>query len=180
MNGTRRRSADLGPKKPARSLLLSLQSGAGAHALPATRAQLRRWVLAALECDAELTLRFVGRTEAVALNRAFRSKAYAPDVLTFVYPGEGSPMAPLGSAARFAASTAAPVRLHADIVLCMPVLRAQARASGIALEQRLAHLVIHGVLHAQGWDHETHDQAQVMQERETALLRRFRIPDPWA
>ncbi len=155
------------------SLTLTLQTGSGVTALPAPRAQLRRWVLAVLANDADLTLRFVNRAEACALNAGYRKRNYAPDVLTFVYdttepcttgdlPDNPTP------------------RLQADIVLCVPVLREQARRSGWPLAWRLAHLVIHGVLHAQGHDHERDEDARYMQSIETLALQRFRIPDPYA
>ena len=126
-------------------------------------------MLAALSCDAVLTLRFVARREARALNARYRSGDYAADVLTFVYdaPSPRPPRAP-----------GPPARLLADIVLCVPVLREQARIAQIPTHWRLAHLVIHGVLHAQGHDHQDGDEARTMQAIETRLLRRFRIDDP--
>jgi len=150
------------PTRP--SLFLALQTGPGVTELPASRAQCRRWILSALSQDADLTLRFVARNEARSLNAGYRSRDYAPDVLTFAYGR--TPNRSLG-------------RLRADIVLCVPVLREQARVAGIPFAWRLAHLVIHGVLHAQGHDHERDDEARVMQSLETAALRRFNIPDPY-
>ena len=162
--------------RPNASLRLTLQMGAGITALPASRAQLRRWMLAALSHDAELTLRFVGRREAQALNASYRGRDYAPDVLTFVYaPPEATERKHGSRSARESAGL-----IHADIVLCVPVLRAQAREARLPLAWRLAHLVIHGTLHAQGHDHEHDDEARAMQALETAALRRFRIPDPYA
>ena len=164
-------------RQPARataaSLLLTLQTGSGVAALPASRPQLRRWILSALERDADLTLRFVNRAEACALNADFRKRDYAPDVLTFVY----SDVSP---AHRHTLQTAMQPRLQADIVLCVPVLREQARQAGWPLAWRLAQLVIHGVLHAQGHDHEQDDEARRMQALEVLALRRFRIPNPYA
>lgn len=157
----------------AASLTLALQTGSGVTALPASRAQFRRWVLAVLESDADLTLRFVNRAEACALNAGYRQRDYAPDVLTFVYE-HTEPRARV----RLPANPTP--RLQADIVLCVPVLREQARRSGWPLAWRLAHLVIHGVLHAQGHDHERDEDARDMQSLETLALRRFRIPDPYA
>ena len=144
------------------SLSLSVQAGRGVRELPASRDQLRRWVRAALSRDAALALRFVGTQEGRELNRAYRGKDYATNVLTFAYDSE-----PGGPA-------------QADVVICMPVLRAEARAAGIALREHLAHLVVHGTLHAQGWDHEDDDEAREMEAREVEILRRFRIPDPYA
>lgn len=157
----------------ATSLALTLQTGSGVTALPASRAQLRRWVQAVLANDADLTLRFVNRAEACALNAGYRQRDYAPDVLTFVY-------GPTDPHARVRLPANPTPRLQADIVLCVPVLREQARRSGWPLAWRLAHLVIHGVLHAQGYDHERDDDARDMQALETLALQRFRIPDPYA
>ena len=140
-------------------LELSVQQASAASPCPVTRPRLRRWVLAALNDDARLTLRFVGSRESRELNLAYRGKDYATNVLTFPY----------GSA---------PV--EADIVICMPVVRAEARAQRKPLDHHLAHLVIHGVLHAQGHEHDDDDEAAEMEALETALLRRFRIPDPYA
>lgn len=170
----RRQAADSGPQRNARtrpragpvkpSLFLTLQTGSGVNAVPASRAQCRRWILSVLSQDADLTLRFVARHEARSLNAGYRSRDYAPDVLTFAYGGQ------TGRSSH---------RLRADIVLCVPVLREQARAARMPFAWRLAHLVIHGVLHAQGHDHEREDQARIMQSLETAALRRFSIPDPY-
>lgn len=150
-------------------LSLTLQRGTGVREWPAARAQIRRWMLAALDGDAELTLRFVNRIEARALNLAYRGRDYAPDVLTFGYDAL--------SGVTDAMSTPA---IRADIVICLPVLREQARTGGITLTARLAHLIVHGTLHAQGHDHETPEQAVCMESRETSILQRFRIRDPYA
>jgi len=142
-----------------RRLSLSVQTGDSAGVWPVDRSQLRRWVRAALQDDAELTLRLVGRREGRALNLTWRGKDYATNVLTFAYGG-----APL----------------QADIVLCLPVLKSEARAQRKSLRAHLAHLVMHGVLHAQGHDHETDAEARRMEALETRLLARFRIADPYA
>ncbi len=158
-----------GPRRARPTLSLTLQRGAGVRELPASRAQIRRWILAALDGDAELTLRFVNRTEARALNLAYRGRGYAPDVLTFGYD------APPGAIADMSIPT-----VRADIVVCLPVLREQARTGGITLAARLAHLIVHGTLHALGHDHETPEQAVDMEARETSILKRFRIRDPYS
>jgi probable rRNA maturation factor len=148
------------------SLVLNL---VGAHAqagLP-TRPTLRGWVLRALERDAQIALVFVGTAAGRRLNREYRGRDYATNVLTFTYE-----TVPAGRGAR------GPVT--ADIVLCMPVVRSEARAQGKALRAHLAHLVVHGVLHAQGYDHEKNRDAQRMQARETHLLAGLRIRDPYA
>jgi probable rRNA maturation factor len=134
------------------------------YAVPATRlpapAALRRWVRGALACDAVVTLRFVGTAEARRLNARYRSKDYATNVLTFVYD----------DAASFAA----------DLVLCAPVLRREAREEGKELADHCAHLVVHGMLHLQGLDHATPRAARVMEARETAILATLGVPDPYA
>ena len=141
-------------------LSLAVQLGPRVPALPAPRAQLRRWIAAALERDCMLTLRFVGTAEARALNQAFRGRDYATNVLTFDY-GAHEPV-------------------QADIVVCLPVVRREARAQGKAFADHLAHLVVHGALHAQGWDHERGEhEAAGMEARERAILARFRIADPY-
>ena len=149
---------------PARTprLQLSLVGYPAGEQLP-TRATLRRWVLLGLERDARIALVFVDARAGRAMNRNFRGRDYATNVLTFVYDD-----APPGDAA-----------IQADIVLCLPVLRREAREQGRTLRAHLAHLVLHGVLHAQGHDHEKRRDAARMQALETSLLRRLRIADPY-
>ncbi|MCO5119922.1 MAG: rRNA maturation RNase YbeY [Burkholderiaceae bacterium] len=147
------------PSRPRRpSLWLDIQSGDG-EAAPIERARLRRLALAALERDASLTVRFVGEAEGRELNRRYRGRDYATNVLTFPYD--------------------TPDRLEADIVICTPVVRAEARAQRKRFEDHLAHLLVHGALHAQGHEHEDEDEAQRMEAAEVAILRRFRIADPY-
>lgn|SRR5690554_5569223 len=148
------------PSRPRRpSLWLDMQRGPGVRAMPVTRARLRRLALAALERDASLTVRFVGEAEGRELNRRYRGRDRATNVLTFPYDS--------------------PQRLEADIVICVPVVRAEARAQRKRFDDHLAHLVVHGVLHAQGHDHGDDDEARRMEAIEVAILRRFRIPDPY-
>ncbi|HEY3180500.1 MAG TPA: rRNA maturation RNase YbeY [Casimicrobiaceae bacterium] len=124
------------------------------------RATLRRWVKAAQERDLAVTLRFVGRREGRHLNARFRRRDYATNVLTFVYDDV--------------------VPLAGDIVLCVPVLAREARTQGKTLRAHCAHLVIHGMLHLQGYDHHRRADAARMEAREAALLRALRYPDPYA
>ncbi len=141
-------------------LRLALQ-GAERFAGVPTRATLRRWVLLALgaaAADAQLTLRFVGAAEGRRLNHSFRGRDYATNVLTFDYARRP---------------------LMADIVLCMPVVKREAGEQGKTLRAHLAHLVIHGVLHARGFDHERPRQAAAMESRERALLAQLRVADPY-
>ena len=127
-----------------------------------SRSQLRRWITAALDRDAMITLRIVDTKEGRELNRAYRKKDYATNVLTFVY--EELPNGVLSG----------------DIVLCAPVIAKEARAQRKQLMHHYAHMVTHGALHLQGYDHETDDAAKVMERREIALLSRMKIPNPYA
>jgi len=128
--------------------------------LPAS--SLRRWVKAALFAPAEFTIRFVDAEEGRALNHEFRGKDYATNVLTFAYTEEED----------------ADVT-QADIILCTEVLEREAREQGKPLEHHAAHLVVHGVLHAQGYDHETDEEAEEMEGLETEILATLGYPDPY-
>lgn len=147
-------------------LQLSIQLGDSVDALPVSRSQLRRWAAAAIEGPTRLTVRFVGGDEGRELNRTYRGRDYATNVLTFPYEDHPDPE---GTDA-----------VQADIVICLPVVEREAREQHKTLHHHLAHLVIHGVLHATGYDHEEEDEATQMEARETMLLSRFRIPDPYA
>jgi probable rRNA maturation factor len=142
------------------TLTLSLQQPDGQHRALLTRARVRRWALAALNSDAELTVRIVNSDEALALNRDFRAKADATNVLTFDY--------------------ARAPQVVADIVLCADVVAREAREMQQSLEAHYAHLVVHGVLHAQGMDHERAAQAKRMEARESAILQALGYADPYA
>lgn len=144
---------------------LAVQFASAADTLP-SRAQVRRWVAAALEHNAEITVRIVDAEEAQALNQDYRKKGYVPNVLTFEY-GE----LPLNkSGARV---------LGGDVVICAPVVEREAREQGKALKDHYAHMTIHGVLHLQGYDHLDPVEADIMESREAAILKRFRIPNPY-
>ena len=147
-------------------LSLSIQLAPDAGESPADRRQLRRWAHAALVRDAVLTLRLVGADEARALNAQFRARDYATNVLTFAYDDDADDVTAHGP-------------LQADIVICLPVVAREAREQGKSVRDHLAHLIVHGVLHAQGMDHEIPAQAQAMEDLEIALLRRFRIGNPY-
>ena len=153
---TREFAASAGGKRPA--LSLSLQSGASFTGLPA-RATLRRWASAALLRDVRVTVRFVGRREGRALNARYRARAYPTNVLTFVYDD----VEPLSG----------------DLVLCVPVVRQEAREQGKTFRAHCAHLVIHGMLHLQGFDHERAADARRMETREIRLLRALGYADPY-
>jgi probable rRNA maturation factor len=151
-------------------LTLYVQFAVPSRGLP-VRATLRRWVEAALERDAAITLRFVGQAEGRRLNARFRGKDYATNVLTFVYD-DPSHDAPRDAPGVF------PVA--GDIVICVPVARREARAAGRPLRAHFAHLVVHGVLHLQGYDHVRDRDAHRMERHEAGILRRFRYADPYA
>jgi probable rRNA maturation factor len=140
------------------TLSLSVQFAVTAAGLP-TRATLRRWARAALERDAAVTIRFVGEREGRSLNLIFRGKEHATNVLAFVYDD----VAPLAG----------------DLVLCVPVLRREARTAGRPLRAHCAHLVVHGMLHLQGHDHASDGTAAAMEARETAILGALGYPDPY-
>jgi probable rRNA maturation factor len=143
------------------TLSLAVQYAAGGADLP-TRAQARRWLRRALERPAAITLRFVDEAEGRALNATYRGRDYATNVLTFVYSEPGARAA-----------------LAGDIVVCVPVVHREAARQRRRVAAHFAHLVIHGALHLQGYDHETAADAARMEMRETAILGKFGIPDPY-
>ena len=156
-------------QSPSTQLRLTVQEAVGVPDLP-VRSTLRRWLLRALTRDATVTVRFVGAAEGRRLNRIFRGKDTATNVLTFVYetnPGATSPARP-------------GTPLHGDIALCVPVLRREARAARKTLRAHCAHLVIHGALHLQGFDHGSAKDAKVMKALETRLLASLGYGDPYA
>lgn len=144
---------------------LSVQYASEADGLPC-RAQVRRWVAAALEHPAEITVRLVDADEARALNRDFRRKDYVPNVLTFEYGEVGRDESGRGV-------------LGGDVVICAPVVEREAREQGKPLQNHYAHMTVHGVLHLQGYDHIDPADAGIMETREAVILKRFRIPDPY-
>jgi probable rRNA maturation factor len=141
------------------TLALSVQCAVDAQGVPRA-ATLRRWARAAIERDVRVTLRFVDGRESRALNRRYRGRDRATNVLTFVYD-DGAP-------------------LEGVIVLCAPVIRREARAQRKTLAAHYAHLVIHGMLHLQGYDHAREDDAHRMEAREVAVLRDLGYDDPYA
>jgi probable rRNA maturation factor len=145
------------PRAPA--LRLSLQMPDRRHLDVLARHRVARWVRAALERPGEIAVRIVDEDEGRRLNREFRGKDCATNVLTFDYAH-------------------APV-VAADLVLCAPVVAQEAQAAGIPLQAHYAHLLVHGTLHAQGYDHESAPEAQAMEGRESELLRRLGFADPW-
>lgn len=150
---------------PEPRLRLAVQFASAADNLPG-RAQIRRWVAAALERDAEITVRLVDAAEAQALNQDYRRKDYVPNVLTFEY-GE------------LPASKPGARVLAGDVVICAPVVAREAREQQKPLHHHYAHMTVHGVLHLQGYDHLEAAAADIMETREAVILKRFRIPNPY-
>ncbi len=136
-----------------------------------SRQQLRAWAVRALKSayardeheftSAEISIRFVDKDEALSLNKLYRDKTYAPNVLTFEYGID-----PLGT-------------IRGDIILCWPVLQAEAEEQGKELKDHAAHLVIHGVLHALGYDHIDEEQAELMESLEIEILQQIKIANPY-
>jgi probable rRNA maturation factor len=126
--------------------------------------QIRRWAQAALLRDVEIAVRLVGEAEGRELNRSYRGKDYATNVLTFSYDEEKG----------------GGVSLRGDLVLCVPVVVREASEQGKVLDAHFAHLVVHGMLHLQGFDHEDKVDAERMEMRERDILRTLGYADPYA
>ena len=145
------------------ALSLSLQFGdmpdAALHRAALPRHKVIRWIRNTLEVNGEVTVRIVDAEEGQALNREYRLKDYATNVLTFDY-------------------TQDPI-VTADLVLCAPIVAQEAKEQKKTLEAHYAHLIVHGTLHAQGWDHELDEDAEVMELRETDIMARLGFKNPY-
>jgi probable rRNA maturation factor len=128
-----------------------------------TRPKLRRWTQAALLAPAQMTIRLVDADEGRILNRDYRGKDYATNVLTFAYTEDEQEEV-----------------TRADIVLCTDVLEREAAEQKKTMEEHAAHLVVHGVLHAQGYEHESDEEAEEMENLETEILAKLGFTDPYA
>jgi len=149
----------------AHKLSLSVQYAVGGMNLP-TRPQFRRWVKAALQRDVQIVLRIVDEIEGRALNKKFRGKDSATNVLTFTYADAGQLPNNFDL-------------LHGDIVVCAPVVEQEACEQRKDLRAHYAHLAIHAVLHLQGYDHENEQDAATMEALETRLLAKLGHADPY-
>ena len=144
---------------PSRQLNLAVQYAVSATGNP-SRAQFRKWVRAALDHDARITIRIVGLAEGRTLNLGYRNKDYATNVLTFVFHDQAP--------------------FEGDLALCAPVIAGEARAQKKTVIAHYAHLTVHGVLHLQGYDHEKNDaDALAMENRETQIMAKLGYADPY-
>ncbi|MDO9234716.1 MAG: rRNA maturation RNase YbeY [Aquabacterium sp.] len=142
------------------TLSLSLQFADKRHKDTLARHKVARWLKAALASNAELAVRIVDTEEGQILNKAYRKKDYATNVLTFDYALE-------------------PV-VMADLVICAPVIEQEALEQGKTLEAHYAHMLVHGALHAQGWDHIKKKEAKAMEAQEREILAALGFGDPYA
>ena len=124
-----------------------------------TRSQFRKWANAAIRVDTEVTIRIVDETEGRELNKAYRGKDYATNVLTFPLTEEPY--------------------LIGDIIICAPVVETEAIAQNKPIEAHYAHLIVHGILHLHGYDHEIEAQAELMESLETAIVSKLGYADPY-
>jgi len=155
--------------KPYR-ISLAVQYASSSRLVP-KRAQLRRWMSAALKRDARITLRIVDEPEGRKLNKDYRGRDYATNVLTFVYDDMHIPISlPVASEESF---------LSGDVVICAPVVEKEAAEQHKDLLAHYAHLAIHAALHLQGYDHDDEKDAAAMESLETALMLKLRYPDPY-
>ena len=141
-------------------LELSLQTATRNLSVPGAAA-FRRWARAAVVRPARVTVRVVNAAEGRKLNHDFRQRDYATNVLTFVYGRERGV-------------------LSGDLVLCAPVVGREAREQGKAVDAHYAHMVVHGMLHLQGYDHIEDGEAERMENRERRILKSLGYPDPYA
>jgi len=137
--------------------VITIQRASRASHIPPD-ASLRKWARLALARDAAVTIRYVAEAEGRRLNREFRGKDYATNVLTFIY--QDRPLA-------------------GDIVICAPVVAREAKAQGKKVAAHHAHLLVHGLLHLQGFDHERDPDAKRMERHERRLLQKLGFPDPY-
>jgi probable rRNA maturation factor len=140
------------------NLYFSIQIASQLANIP-SKAQFKKWAKAALRVESEVTIRIVDEDEARALNSQYRGKDYATNVLTF----------PL---------TDTPI-LMGDIVICAPVVTAEATEQNKSIEAHFAHLTVHGMLHLSGFDHETEPQAELMEALEVQILAKLGYANPY-
>ena len=140
------------------SFSLAVQYVTEAESLP-TRPQFRRWIKSSLQREVQIVLRIVDESEGRELNKNFRGKDYATNVLTFVYDDSDV--------------------LSGDVVICAPVVEREAHDQKKELHAHYAHLAIHATLHLQGYDHENEQDAATMESLETAIMMKLGYADPY-
>ena len=150
----RRRPSDAGAAK----IDVTVQVATRSRPVPSA-AEFRKWVRAACSNEARVTVRLVDGPEGARLNREYRGRDYATNVLTFIM-SETSPY-------------------EGDLALCAPVVKREAREQAKALKAHYAHLTVHGILHLQGYDHEAADDARAMERREARILKTLGYNDPY-
>jgi len=153
----------------ARAVVVTVQNAAARGTAVPKPAELKRWALSALNDDVrgELTLRIVDEDESAELNSRYRGKKGATNVLSFEAE---APAAPRGKE----------LLPYGDVVICAAVVAREAREQGKPLAAHWAHMVVHGALHLQGYDHENSRDAGIMEPRERALLAALGFPDPYS
>lgn len=139
-------------------LKFTLQNASEFAQIPAKNL-FKKWAKAALRVDTEVTIRIVDEAESRALNSAYRGKDYATNVLTFPLTEEP--------------------HLVGDIIICAPIVAAEAKAQHKSLEAHFAHLTVHGILHLHGYDHETEPQAELMEGLEITILAKLGYANPY-
>ncbi|MDP1765515.1 MAG: rRNA maturation RNase YbeY [Methylotenera sp.] len=139
-------------------LSLNIQYASSHNSLP-KQGQFRHWAKAAIRIDTEATIRIVDEAESRELNKNYRGKDYATNVLTFPLADEP--------------------HLMGDIIICAPVVAAEALAQNKPLEAHYAHLTVHGILHLHGYDHEIDAQAELMEGIETAIVTKLGYANPY-
>jgi probable rRNA maturation factor len=137
---------------------LAVQYASTLAGLP-SRTQFRQWAKAAIRVDTEATIRIVDEVEGRELNKAYRGKDYATNVLTFPLTEEP--------------------HLMGDIIICAPVVATEALAQNKSLAAHYAHLTVHGILHLHGYDHEIEAQAELMESLETAIITKLGYANPY-
>ncbi len=127
-----------------------------------TKRKVGNWIKKALQENATITVRFVGQSESKKLNANYRNKDYATNILTFPYELQNGID-----------------HLSADLVICLPVLKKEAKQQKKTFEQHLIHLIVHGTLHAQGFDHEDEVEAEAMEQLEISILKKLKQANPY-
>lgn len=154
------------------SLLVEIQNPEAFATVPAD-ALIEKWACAAWldENEASVVIRIVGTQEGLELNQSFRHKDYPTNVLSFPYEPSDFELEFL---------EAEELGHLGDLVLCLPVVEREAAEQNKPLQHHWAHLIVHGLLHLQGFDHEESEiEAEIMEAREIAILSQLDIPNPY-